>query len=80
MFHKIQKQFCRAVGPSPTASLKLVAHCQNVASLSISLYKYFLDIYLNWLNWFLFLILVAAPFVVLIDCMIFFVTNILFPR
>ena len=35
------------------------------------------DVHLNWLNWFHFLILVVVQLVFLIGCMIFFVT---FPR
>ena len=37
---KLQKQICRTVDPSLAASLEPLAHCQNVASLSI-LYKYY---------------------------------------
>ena len=54
------------VGPSLAASLELLAHCPNVACLSI-VYRY-----LNWLNWFHFLIVLElGQFVILIDCIIF---------
>ena len=36
---KLQKQICRAVGPSLAASLVPLAHCWNVASLSL-FYRY----------------------------------------
>ena len=35
LLDKLQKQICRAVGPSLAASLEPLAHCQNVASLSL---------------------------------------------
>ena len=35
LLDKLQKQICRTVGPSLAASLEPLAHCQNVASLSI---------------------------------------------
>ena len=40
LLNKLQKQICRTVDPSLAASLEPLAHCQNVASLSI-LYKYY---------------------------------------
>ena len=45
LLDKLQKQICRTVGPSlagPSlaASLEVLAHCQNVASLSI-FYRYY---------------------------------------
>ena len=39
LLDKLQKQICRTVGPSLAASLELLAHCQNVASLSL-FYRY----------------------------------------
>ena len=36
----LQKQICRTVGPSLDASFELLAHCQNVASLSL-FYRYY---------------------------------------
>ena len=43
LLDKLQKQICRAVGPSLAASLEPLAHCQNIASLSsfLSLPYYF---------------------------------------
>ena len=38
---KLQKPICRTVGPSLAASLEPLAHCQNVASLSLSDRYYF---------------------------------------
>ena len=40
LLDKLQNQLCRAVGPSLAASLELLAHCQNVASLSL-FYRYY---------------------------------------
>ena len=40
LLDKLQKWICRIVGPSLAASLKLLAHHRNVASLSL-FYKYF---------------------------------------
>ena len=53
--------------------LKHLAHRQNVASVSFFLYfgNILLDVYLNWFNWFHFLILKRGLLVILIDCMIF---------
>ena len=40
LLNKLQKQICRAVGSSLAASLEPLAHCQNVASLSL-FYTYY---------------------------------------
>ena len=56
----------RTVCPALAASLELLAHCRNVASLCINL----VDVHLNWLNWFHLLILVAGPLVILTGCMV----------
>ena len=40
LLDKLQKWICRTVGPSLAASLELLAHHQNVASLSLS-YRYY---------------------------------------
>ena len=40
LLDKLQKQICRIVGPSLAASLEPLAHCRNVASLSI-FYRYY---------------------------------------
>ena len=73
LLDKLQKRICRTVGPSLAASLEPLAHRQNVASLSL-FYRYLVDAHLNWLNWFHFLILEGGLLVILIDCMVFFVT------
>ena len=39
LLDRLHKQLCRTVGPSCTASLELLAHHQNVASLSL-FYRY----------------------------------------
>ena len=41
LLDKLQKLLCRTVVPSLAASLKLLAHCQNVASLSLFYRCYF---------------------------------------
>ena len=35
LLDKLQKQICRTVGPSLAASLEPLAHCRNVANLSL---------------------------------------------
>ena len=40
LLDKLQKRICRIVGPSLAASLEALAHCQNVASLSL-FYRYY---------------------------------------
>ena len=68
LLDKLQKGICRTVA----ASLEPLAHRRNVASLSLFYRYYFgVDVHLNWLNWFLFLILEGDLLVILIDCMIF---------
>ena len=41
LLDKLQKQICRIVGPSLAASLEPLAHCRNVASLSLFYRCYF---------------------------------------
>ena len=41
LLDKLQKQICRTGGPSLAVSLEPLAHCQNVASLSLSYNYYF---------------------------------------
>ena len=41
LLDKLQKQICRTVGPSLAASLEPLAHCRNVASLSLFYRHYF---------------------------------------
>ena len=45
LLDKLQKQICRTVGPSLAASLELLAHCQNVVSLSLFYRYYFVRYY-----------------------------------
>ena len=40
LLDKLQKQICRTVGPSLAASLEPLAHCRNVACLSL-FYRYY---------------------------------------
>ena len=40
LVEKLQKRICRTVGPSLAGSLEPLAHCQNVASLSL-FYRYY---------------------------------------
>ena len=40
LLDKLQKQMCRTVGTSFAVSLEPLAHCQNVASLSL-FYRYY---------------------------------------
>ena len=40
LLDKLQKRICRTVGPSLAASLEHLAHCLNVASLSL-FYRYY---------------------------------------
>ena len=72
LLDKLQKRICRTVGPSLAASLEPLAHRRNVASLNLFIGITLVDIHLNWLNWFHFLILVGGLLVILRDCMIFF--------
>ena len=58
-------------GHSLAASLKPLTHHRNLASLTFFYCDYLVDVYLNWLNCFHFLILVAVPLVIVIRCIIF---------
>ena len=49
--------------------LQFLVHYQNVASLSF-FYRYMVDVHLNWLNWFHFLILKRGLLIILVNCMI----------
>ena len=42
LLDKLQKRICRTVGPSLAASLEPLAHCRNVASLSL-FYRYYFN-------------------------------------
>ena len=70
LLDKLQKRICRTVDPSLAASLELLAYRLYVAKvfpIGITL----VDVHLNWLNLFHFLILEGGLLVFLIDCMIF---------
>ena len=55
------------------APLETLAHCQNVASLSLhSIVITLIDVHLHWMNWFYLLILVAAPVIILIGCIVLY--------
>ena len=69
--NKLQNRICRTVGPSPAVSLEPVTHRGSAASLSQLIGITLVDVHLNWLNWFHFLILEGGLLVILIDCMIF---------
>ena len=70
LLDKLQKRICRTVGPSLATSIEPLAHHRNVAILSL-FYRYLVDVHLNWLNWFHFLIFEGNVLVILINCMIF---------
>ena len=67
----LQKMDSRTAGPSPAASLNpwliVEMYPAYVFSVGITL----VDVHLNWINWFNFLILEGGLLVILIDCMIF---------
>ena len=68
MLHKLQKRVCRIVGPTLATSLETLVHRRNVVfSMGITL----IDVRLNLLNWFQFLILVGGLLVILTVCTIF---------
>ena len=71
LLDKLQERICRTVGPSLAASLEPLAHPRNVAILSLSIGITLVDVHLNWLDWFHFLILEGDLLVILINCMIF---------
>ena len=71
LLEKVEKRKCRTTGPSLAASLETLAHRRKVASLSLFYRFTLVDVYLNWLNWFHFLIPEGGLIVILIDCMIF---------
>ena len=72
LLDRLQKRICRPAGSSLAASLEPLAHRRNVASLSLFFIGITLvDVHLNCLNSFHFLILEGGLLVILIDCMIF---------
>ena len=71
LLDKLQKQICRTVGPSLAASLDLLAHHQNSASVSL-FYRYYFGRCSSELAQLVhFLILEGGLLVILTDCMIF---------
>ena len=66
---KLLKRVCRTVCPSLAASLELLAHCRNVASLSLC-YRYYFGRCSSELAQLAPLILEGSLLVILIDCMI----------
>ena len=71
LLDKLQKQICRIVVPSLSASLENLLYPEKVGSFSVFYGCYFGRCYLNWLNWFHFLILKVGLLVILIHYMIF---------
>ena len=61
----------RTAGPSLAAFLGPLFHCGNVASSSFFTGISFVEVHLNWLNWFHFLIHEGGLLVIVIDCIIF---------
>ena len=66
LLDKLQKRICRTVGRSLAAFLELLAHCENLVSLSLACRYYFGRCSVNWLNRFNFLILEGGLLVILI--------------
>ena len=71
LLDKLQKPICSSVGSSLATSLEPLAHHRNVASLSLFYRYYFVDVHLNWLNWFHFLFLEGGLLIILIDLLVF---------
>ena len=71
LLNKLQKQICKIVGLLLAASPEPLAHCWNVAGLSLFYMHTLVDVYLNWLNWFHSLILKGGPLIIPMNCMIF---------
>ena len=69
MSDKLQKRLCRTVCPSLLMNPWLIVktYPAYVFCIGITL----VDVYLNWINWFLFLILEGGLLVILIDCILF---------
>ena len=71
LLDKLQKWICRTVGPSLTASLETLAHCENVASLRFFIGITLVVVLLSHPNWCHVLFLKGGLLFILIDCMIF---------
>ena len=70
LLDELQKWTCRTAGASFTACLEPLAHCQNVASLSL-FYRYYFGRCSSELAELVPLILEGGILVILTDCMIF---------
>ena len=71
LIDKLQNRICRTAGLSVVASLEPLAHCRNVATLSLFYRITLVDVCQNWLNWLHFLFLEVGLLIILIDCIIF---------
>ena len=71
LLDKLQKQIRKTAGPSLAACPEPLAHRRNVDNLSLFIDIILVNIHLNYLSWFHFLILEVSLLVILIDCMIF---------
>ena len=69
MLDRLQRWICRTADPSLSASLKPLLHRWSETRLTRGITL--VDVHLNWLNWFHFLILEGGLLVFLIDCIIF---------
>ena len=56
LLNKLQRRICRTVDPSLAASFESLVHRRNVVSLGLFYSITLGDVYLNWFNWFHFLI------------------------
>ena len=66
-----QKRVCKTVGPS-LVSREHLGYCWDFTSLSLFVGITLVDVHLNWLSWFQFLILVGSLIIILTDYMTFF--------
>ena len=67
---KLQKWICRTVSASIAhETLGWLLKCSQLKVLSIGITL--VDVYLNWFDWFRFLILEGGLLVILIDCAVF---------
>ena len=71
LLDKLQKRICRIVGPSLAASLEPLAHCRNVANLSLFYMYYFGRCSSELAQLFPLPFLEGGLLVILKDCMIF---------
>ena len=71
MLDKLPKRICRTVNPSLATSLECLIHYQNVTWLSLFHRCFLVDIHLNRLNCFHFVIFDGGLLTILINCMIF---------